>query len=203
MLNVRAREAIQRAVHPLARAIARTGLSANALTLIGLAGTVAAAGLIATGRFGIGAALFIPFVALDLFDGLVARLRGTAGRWGAFVDSASDRVGDAAILGAIAWHLRVGEPRGSAAALSALVLSSLISYVKARAESLGYRCEGGFAERGERMILVGIGLLLGIMEIALWVLVGLAAVTLGQRVLMVRRQAAADRAASSESAPPG
>jgi CDP-diacylglycerol--glycerol-3-phosphate 3-phosphatidyltransferase len=191
-----AREAIGKAVDPLARALLRTGISANGITLLGLAGTIAAAVLIATGRFGVGAAVFIPSAFLDLFDGLIARRMGTSSRWGAFVDSVSDRMGESALLIAVAYHFREAEPRTSVVALAALACSYLVSYVKARAESLGFRCEGGFAERPERAILLGIGLLLHVMEGAMWALAAVATLTVVQRAAMVRRQAAAERPAS-------
>ncbi len=197
-----ARAAVGRAVEPVANAMTRVGLTANAVTFLGFAGSIAAAALIATGRFGLGGAVFIPSAFLDLFDGLIARKTGTASRWGAFVDSLADRAGEAALLIAVAYRFRDVAPRTSLLALAALTLSFLVSYTKARAESLGYRCEGGFAERPERAILLGIGLLLGVMEGAMWALAALAAWTVAQRVLMVRRQAMIDRAAPAGSHDP-
>jgi phosphatidylinositol phosphate synthase len=191
-----ARQAVGRALEPVARGIIAIGITPNTITLLGFLGTLVAAWLIAGGRFGVGAAVFIPSAFLDLFDGLIARRMGTASRWGAFVDSVSDRAGESALLVAVAYRFHVLEPRISGAALAALVFSFLVSYVKARAESLGYRCEGGFAERPERAILLGAGLLLGIMEAAMWALAALAAFTVVQRIIIVRRQAA-DRAAST------
>jgi CDP-diacylglycerol--glycerol-3-phosphate 3-phosphatidyltransferase len=192
-----ARQAVGRAAEPLARMLLATGLTANAITLIGLAGSVAAAALVATGRFGAGAAVFVPAAFLDLFDGLVARRTGTASRWGAFVDSLADRAGEAALLIAIAYRFRVASPRTATVALAALALSLLVSYTKARAESLGYRCEGGFAERPERCILIGAGLLIvGAMEAAMWGLAAVAGLTVVQRILAVRRQARPEQAPS-------
>lgn len=189
-----ARQAVGRAVEPLARAIDATPISANGLTLLGLAGTLVAAVLIAQGRFGLGAAFFVPSAFLDLFDGLIARRRGTASRWGAMIDSVTDRLGEGALLIAVAYRFREISPRIAGVALVALVFSSLVSYVKARAESLGFRCEGGFAERAERGILFGAGLLIvGAMEPMMWAIAVLSAVTVAQRMLMVRRQAVAER----------
>jgi len=171
-------------------------ISANALTVLGLAGTIVAAVFVARGDFGIGAAFFVPSAFLDLFDGLVARKMGTASTWGALIDSLSDRIGEGALLIAFAYRFRDVEPRVSIVAMSALVFSYLVSYVKARAESLGFRCEGGLAERAERAILFGAALLIvGAAEVAMWTLAVLAAWTAAQRLLYVRRQAVALRGA--------
>lgn len=191
-----ARHAVGRALEPLARALIAARISANALTLLGLAGTIAAAVFVARGDFGIGAAFFVPSAFLDLFDGMIARKMGTASRWGALIDSLSDRVGEGALLIAFAYRFRDESPRVALVALSALVFSYLVSYVKARAESLGYTCEGGLGERPERAILYGIALLIvGAAEVAMWALAVVAAGTVVQRIVMVRRQAVADRTA--------
>lgn len=189
-----ARHAVGRALEPIARALVAARISANALTILGLLGTIAAAAFVARGSFGVGAAFFVPSAFLDLFDGLIARRMGTASRWGALIDSISDRAGEGALLIALAYRFWDVKPRVSVVALSALVLSYLVSYVKARAESLGYRCEGGFAERPERAILYGTALLIvGAAEPAMWALAALAAWTVAQRLLMVRQQAVAER----------
>ena len=165
------------------------GLTANVITMLGLFGTITAAVFVALGRFGIGAAFFVPSAFLDLFDGLIARRLGTASRWGAFIDSLSDRAGEGALLIAFSYRFRDLNPRLSVVALAALVLSFLVSYTKARAESLGYRCEGGFAERPERAILFGAALLIvGAAEPMMWTLGVVAAWTAAQRVAMVRGQ---------------
>jgi len=191
-----ARQAIGRALDPIARGLVAARVTANALTLLGLAGTLAAAAFVAKGDFGIGAAFFVPSAFLDLFDGMIARKMGTASNWGAFVDSLSDRVGEGALLIGFAYRFRDLSPRLSLVALSALMFSYLVSYVRARAESLGFRCDGGFAERPERAILFGAALLIvGAAEPAMWALAVLAAWTVLQRILIVRAQALAARAA--------
>ncbi|TMK20073.1 MAG: CDP-alcohol phosphatidyltransferase family protein [Actinobacteria bacterium] len=185
-----ARQAVGRAVEPIAKAMVAAHLTANTITVLGLAGTIAAAVFVAVGRFGIGAAFFVPSAFLDLFDGLIARRLGTASPWGALIDSLSDRAGEGALLIAFSYRFRDLNPRLSVLAVSALVLSYLVSYVKARAESLGFRCEGGFAERPERAILYGTALLIvGAAEPAMWALALLAGWTAAQRILMVRAQA--------------
>lgn len=190
-----ARHAVGKIAEPLARLIDATPITPNGITLLGLAGTITAAVFVATGRFGIGAAFFVPSAFLDLFDGLIARRRGMTSRWGAVVDSVTDRAGEAAVLIALAYRFRVERPRLAAVALAALVFSYLVSYVKARAESLGFSCEGGWAERPERAILVGAALLIvGAVEPAMWALAALAAATVIQRLVIVHRQAVAERA---------
>lgn len=189
-----ARQALGRALDPVAGALIATRLSANALTMIGLLGTIVAAVYVGMGKFGIGAAFFVPSAVLDLFDGMIARKMGTSSTWGALLDAVSDRVGEGALLIAFSYRFRDVSPRLSVLALAALVLSYLVSYVKARAESLGFTCEGGIAERAERAILFGAALLLvGAAEVVMWVLATLAAWTFLQRLLHVRRQAVAMR----------
>ena len=190
-----ARQAVGKIAEPLARLIDATKITPNGITMLGLAGTITAAVFVAQGKFGIGAAFFVPSAFLDLFDGLIARRRGMESKWGALIDSVSDRVGEGALLIALAYRFRFERPRLAVVALSALVLSYLVSYVKARAESLGYRCEGGWAERPERAILYGAALLIvGAAEPMMWALAILAAATVVQRLLMVHRQAAGERA---------
>ena len=121
-----ARQAVGRALEPVARAIDATGITPNGITVLGLAGTLTAAGFVATGRFGVGAALFVPSAFLDLFDGLIARRRGISSRWGALIDSVSDRLGEAAVLVAIAYRFRIENVRVALVALSALVSSFLV-----------------------------------------------------------------------------
>jgi CDP-diacylglycerol--glycerol-3-phosphate 3-phosphatidyltransferase len=146
------------------------------------------------GKFGIAAAFFVPSAFLDLFDGMIARKMGTSSAWGALLDSVSDRTSEGALLIAFSYRFRDLSPRLSVVALAALVLSFLVSYVKARAESLGFTCEGGLAERAERAILFGAALLLvGSAEVVMWILGVLAAWTFLQRLLSVRRQAKALR----------
>lgn len=190
-----ARQAVGKIAEPLARVIDATKITPNGITMLGFAGTITAAVFVAQGRFGIGAAFFVPSAFLDLFDGLIARRRGMVSKWGALIDSVSDRAGEGALLIAMAYRFRFERPRLAVVALSALVLSYLVSYVKARAESLGYRCEGGWAERPERAILYGAALLLvGAAEPMMWTLAILAAATVVQRLLMVHRQAVGERA---------
>ncbi len=199
MLNVLARARVSRVIDPLGAGLARIGLSADAVTIIGTSGAVAAAGFFfPRGWFFVGTLVVWFFVMFDMLDGAVARARGTASRWGAFLDSSLDRVADAAVFGSLIWWFAEGGDSRPLllASLLCLVLGSLTSYVKARAEGLGMTCNVGFAERTERLIiiLVGTGLDgLGVpyaLAVALWLLVGASLITVVQRLVEVRRQAA-------------
>ncbi|MBA3524175.1 MAG: CDP-alcohol phosphatidyltransferase family protein [Geodermatophilaceae bacterium] len=198
MLNIFARAPVSRALQPVGRRLARAGVSPDAVTLVGTAGSVlGAVFLLGTGHLFVGALVITFFVLFDMLDGALARARGTTSRFGAVLDSSCDRVADGAILGALAWWFAGrGDSRSLLlASLLCLVLGSLISYIKARAEGAGLRCDVGIAERTERLIivLVGTGLAgLGVpyvLPAALWLLVALSTVTVLQRGLEVRRQA--------------
>jgi CDP-diacylglycerol--glycerol-3-phosphate 3-phosphatidyltransferase len=139
------------------------------------------------------------FVMADMLDGALARVKGTTGVFGAFLDSTLDRVADAAVFGGLAaWFVLGGHSKLMAGvALFCLVSGALVSYAKARAEGLGLRCDVGLAERTERLLigLVAAGLAgLGVpyvLSIGLWVLAVASAITFVQRVLAVRKAAAA------------
>jgi CDP-diacylglycerol--glycerol-3-phosphate 3-phosphatidyltransferase len=192
------RPGLARLLTPVGRALARTPLTPNMLTVIGAVGmTAGALSLFPTGHLFAGTMVCTGFVLTDMLDGALARERGSSGVFGAFLDSTFDRIGDAAVFVGIAiWLGTGGHDRPLAAvALFCLVAGGLVSYARARAEGLGLRCDVGIAERTERLLigLVAIGLAgLGVpyvLTIGLWVLAVLSAVTFGQRVLAVRRAA--------------
>ena len=201
MLNLRARSSISNALAPVGGGLHRLGVSPNAITVVGTLGTVVSAALLmGTGRFLLAVIAITLFVLFDLLDGAVARAGGTASRFGAVLDSTCDRVADASIFAALIWWF-AGSGQASSrpnlilAALLALVLGQLIPYVRARAEGLGVNASVGIAERAERLIivLVGVGLAgLGLeiaLPIALWLLVAVGVLTVGQRLNAVRRAA--------------
>jgi len=199
MLNA-LRPQISRVTHPVGRTLARTGITPNAITVIGTVGACAGAlAFFPRGALFWGTVVITCFVLFDLFDGAVARVTGTSGTWGAFLDSTLDRVADAAIFATLAWWFASGghDMVLAGVALFCLVSGTAVSYAKARAEGLGLTCDVGIAERGERLliVLVAAGLSgLGVpyvLAVGLWVLAVLSAVTLGQRVVEVRRQALA------------
>jgi CDP-diacylglycerol--glycerol-3-phosphate 3-phosphatidyltransferase len=208
------RPAIARVLTPAGQVLARTPVTPNALTIIGTVGMSAGAlTLFPTGHLFAGVMVCTGFVLTDMLDGTLARIKGTTGKFGAFLDSTMDRIADAAVfVGLAAWFLRGGHDRVLAGvAVFCLVAGSLVSYAKARAESLGLKCDVGFAERTERLLiaLVAAGLSgLGVpyvLPIGLWLLAVASAFTFGQRVHAAWRsaqQAAPAGSAATESGTP-
>lgn len=203
MLNL-LRPALSRVLTPIGRGLARTGLTPNAITVTGTVGVVAAALVFyPRGHLFWGTVVITVFVFFDMFDGAVARVTGGGSAWGAFLDSTMDRVADAAIFsGLILWLAGTKHDMGLAAlALFCLVSGAIVSYVKARAEGLGFTCNVGIAERSERLIvvLVAVGLhglgLPYVLPAGLWLLAVASAVTVVQRLVVVYRQAVAGKAA--------
>ncbi len=199
MLNV-LRPLLDRVLIPIGRALARTGVTPNEITMVGTVGfTCGALALFPTGHLFAGTIVCTAFVLTDMLDGAVARVTGSSGAWGAFLDSTMDRIADAAIFsGLVLWFFAGGHSRLLAGvALFCLVASVLVSYAKARAEGLGFSCGMGIAERPERLLacLVSTGLAgLGVpyvLAAGLWLIAAASAVTFGQRVLDVRRGALA------------
>jgi len=194
MLNM-LRPFFTRLMTPVGRAIARTPITPNMITLTGTAGVSAGAlWLFPTGHLFAGTLVCWGFVMADMLDGVLARMKGTSGAWGAFLDSTLDRIGDAAVFGGLAiWLARSHQGGLALVALYCLVTGGLVSYARARAEGLGVQCNVGIAERSERLliVLVAAGLTgLGVpfvLAIGMWALAVLTTVTFGQRVLVVRR----------------
>ena len=198
------RPGLGRLLTPAGQALARTPLTPNMLTVIGTVGmTAGALSLFPTGHLFAGTMVCTGFVLTDMLDGTLARITGSTGKFGAFLDSTMDRVADSAVFAGIAiWLATGGHDRLLAAvALYCLVMGGMVSYAKARAEGLGLRGDVGIAERTERLLigLVAIGLAgLGVpyvLSIGLWVLAVLSTITFGQRVYAVRESAAAVAAA--------
>jgi CDP-diacylglycerol---glycerol-3-phosphate 3-phosphatidyltransferase len=209
MLSNTLRPVINRLVDPAGRVLARTPLTPDALTITGTVGMSAGAlALFPTGHLFAGSLVCAFFVLSDTFDGALARVKGTTSVFGGFLDSTLDRIGDASVFsGLAAWFVLGGHSRLLAGvALFCLVAGSLVSYAKARAQSLGLRCDVGLAERAERLLiaLVAAGLAgLGVpyvLPAGLWVLAALSVITFGQRVHAVRKEAAA--AGTAEEAVP-
>jgi CDP-diacylglycerol--glycerol-3-phosphate 3-phosphatidyltransferase len=196
MLNLR--PAVGRIVGPLAAFLLRIGVTPDMVTVFGLLGAAAGSlGLIARGHFFSGGVVVTFFVLTDALDGTMARLRGPAGNWGAFLDSTLDRIADASVFSALViWYAGAGDDTVLlAVSLFCLVAGVVTSYAKARAEGLGMTCNVGIAERAERLILVLAGVILAGMgldialPVLLWVLAVASAITVGQRLVEVHRQA--------------
>src|SRR5215470_533464 len=197
MLNV-LKPGLDQLLTPVGRVLARTPLTPNMLTVIGTVGmTAGALSLFPTGHLFAGTMVCTGFVLADMLDGTLARITGSTGVFGAFLDSTMDRIADAAVFAGIAIWLATGghDKLSAVVALFCLVTGGLVSYAKARAEGLGLRCDVGIAERTERLLigLVAIGLAgLGVpyvLSIGLWILAVLSAFTFGQRVYAVRKAA--------------
>lgn len=186
-LNAYARSATDRVVLPIARALVRAGATANWLTFAGVVGTVLGTAVVLSGRAVLGALVLVVACAVDAFDGSVARLRGSSSAFGAFYDSVADRISDAVIFGGVAWLVR-DDPLSFTLAIVALSTALVTSYVRAKAESLGWDATVGLVERPERLILIIAGIGLGLVEVALWLLAIGGAVTIAQRFRAVLRQ---------------
>jgi CDP-diacylglycerol--glycerol-3-phosphate 3-phosphatidyltransferase len=192
------RAPIAKAIAPLGRSLAKAGVTPDMVTIAGTIGATASALVFYTqGRFFSGTLLVWAFVMFDMVDGAVARNGGLTTRFGAVLDSSCDRIADAAVFGSLAWWFAQHDhPQLLAAALLCLVLGSLTSYVRARAEGMGMTASVGIAERAERLIIVLIGTgLTGwpfrvpyVQAIALWLLVAASTITVAQRFATVWRQ---------------
>ena len=192
------RPVMTRVFTPVGAVLARTPVTANAITIVGTVGVAGGAlGLFPIGELFPGALTCTIFVLLDMLDGVLARIKGTSGTWGAFLDSTMDRIADAGIFsGLVIWFFRGGhDPLLGGVSLFCLVAGILVSYTKARAEGLGLRCDVGLIERPERMLisLIAVGVSgLGvpyILNVGLWALAAGSAFTFGQRVHAVYRAA--------------
>ena len=196
MFDGRFRTSVEKGVRPVGKALTRTGLSPDHLTALGLVLAVPAAVLIGSGRLLLGLVLLIASAVPDLLDGALAKAKGAASQRGAFFDSVADRVSDALILGGIGWYLQ-SVHHGHAAMLPFAILgtSMLISYERAKAESLGWTAKGGLMERAERIILLCVGLAFSVILVPLlWAMLGLTTLTAVQRFVRVWRQASRPRA---------
>lgn len=200
---------------PLGNLLLRMGVSPNTVTFVGTLGVVAGAVIFfPRGQLVVGVLVITAFVFSDMIDGYMARTSGQVTKFGAFWDSTLDRIGDAAIFGALAmYYVGPGDNDWFAAlAIYCLSMGSVTSYARARAESLGMQAKVGIAERADRLVAIlvvtGVADLLnrlGVGKDALWaipvtlgVLAVASTVTVAQRVAVVRDQA---RALAAETGP--
>jgi CDP-diacylglycerol---glycerol-3-phosphate 3-phosphatidyltransferase len=194
MLNA-LRPFFARLLRPVGEALARTPITPNMITATGTVGVaIGALWLFPTGHLFAGTLVCWGFAMFDMLDGLLARMKGTTGSWGAFLDSTLDRIGDSAVFGGLAIYLtRDHQPVLACVALFCLVAGSMVSYARAKAEGIGVRADVGVAERSERLVLIlvvtgltGLGVPF-VLAIGLWVLAVASTVTFVQRVLVVRK----------------
>ncbi len=194
--NPAARRVMSVVIEPTARLMLRLRVSPDAVTVFGTAAVVAVALVCLPRGWFIPAVLIILVLAFsDLLDGTMARLSGTSGPWGNFLDATLDRIGDGAIFGGLALYGAFNDqPWLTAAATLALVTGQVTSYAKARAEAVGATANVGVAERAERLIIAGVAVLLAgfgvpyVLPAALWLIGALGIVTIAQRIITVRGQ---------------
>ena len=195
IFNRSARALFSYVINPTARFLLRLGVTPNAVTIAGTVGVLIGSYLGALGHLFWGTWVVTASALTDALDGTMARMRGGSGRFGALLDSSMDRIADAAVFGAVTFYLaNRGNPYGGMiAALICLAAGQVVSYVKARAQSLNLDADVGIAERLERLIIVGIGGLLGSaglewgLPAALWFLAVLSVVTVFQRLVHASR----------------
>jgi CDP-diacylglycerol--glycerol-3-phosphate 3-phosphatidyltransferase len=208
VLNIHAREWVSKTINPLGVRLARAGITPDQITIVGTVGATASALIFFTqGWWFSGTMLIWGFVMLDVLDGAVARAGGTSSKFGAVLDSTCDRLVDAAVFASIAWfYTRHDQPWMVAGCLLCLVLGSLTSYIRARAEGVGLNATVGIAERAERLIIILVGTGLSgehlrvpyVQAIAVWVLVAASTITVAQRLATVWRQSRAQQQAEKE-----
>lgn len=178
----------QLVVVPIARAISRTGLTPNMLTLIGLLLNVGVGAVLAQGYIRLGGGLLLFAAAFDALDGTLARLTNRQSSFGAFFDSTIDRYSEAVVYGGLLVHyLDQGARTETLLIYAAIVGSLMVSYSRARAEGLGLDCKVGLATRLERILIIAAGLILGWVTLALWAIAILANLTAAQRIYHVWR----------------
>lgn len=175
---------------PVAGFLNRIGLTPNTITLAGLAGNLIGAVLLAQGHFLWGGILVLLMGPLDALDGTMARLRGEASEWGAFVDSVTDRFSELFIYGGLIYYYSAhGQTLWVMLGYAAAAGSVLVSYTKARADSLKYDANIGLLTRMERYMILAPALVLGYPWVAIAIVAVLANVTAVQRIWKVRAQA--------------
>ncbi len=196
MFDGQFRAPVDAAVKPLGAALRKTKLTPDHLTVVGLVVGAASAVAVGAGHLHLGLVLVILAALPDLLDGALAKASNSSSQRGAFFDSTVDRITDALLLGGIAYYFATNEdPRLSVLPFAVSALASVISYQRAKAESLGLQAKGGLMERAERIVALCLGLFLepwveGALVAILWVMLVLIAVTAVQRFVKVWRQAA-------------
>lgn len=201
MLDRFLRATVTKILGPIARLLLKIGISPDIVTVVGTVGvSVGALYFFPRGELWIGVLVITAFVFSDTIDGIMARQSGGSTKWGAYLDSTLDRIGDAAIFGGLVlYYAGMGDNRAMAGlALACLILGSVVSYARARAEGLGFTASVGIAERADRLVAVLVAaffadlfdstLLLGVV-LALLAVASL--VTVLQRIMTVRSQALA------------
>ena len=179
-----------RLAEPVARVVAKTGITPNAVTIIGFLLIIGVAWVLSQGYFLLGGFLVVVASSLDFIDGALARVTGRSTRFGALLDSSLDRYSEAVLLFGLlwfyAWH---GGTTQVFLIFATIVGSLLVSYVRARAEGLGLDAEVGIMRRTMRILALALGLLINQVTIILWILAILTHLTAVQRLIYVWRHA--------------
>ncbi|MEY2995855.1 MAG: hypothetical protein RLZZ39_680 [Actinomycetota bacterium] len=192
MFDGHMRAPIEKAVKPIGDRLRRTRLTPDHLTVAGLVVAAGAAVAIGLGWFALGLLLVVLAALPDLLDGALAKASNSSSQRGAFFDSVIDRVTDALLFGGVAWFFASEESAHlTILPMAVALMSGVISYQRAKAESLGLSAKGGLMERAERIILLCLGLLFPVALIPImWVMLVLVTVTAVQRFVKVWKQAA-------------
>jgi CDP-diacylglycerol--glycerol-3-phosphate 3-phosphatidyltransferase len=190
MIEQRARGHIERYLDPIARVLVAARFTPLVVTIVGLLLVISGAVLIGFSHYILGASIAALGSALDGLDGAVARLAGKASTRGAFVDSVSDRLGETAMWAGLAFAVSEDVSFSDDAVLALLCVlnlgaSLLVSYLRARAESVGADGRGGLMGRAERVILYTAGLVFSFVPVMLWVMAALTWMTVAQRFALV------------------
>jgi len=196
--NANARRFVARFIDPVASTLLRLKATPDGITWFGCGATIIISVVfLAQGNFLIGSILFGAFSLIDLLDGTMARMLGTSGAWGAFLDSTLDRISDSAVICALIYFYVTADAANSQLAVVAgivsLVMSLMTSYARAKAESLDAKCTVGIAERAERNLIIWIALLISglfvdVVPYALALLAIVSTITVVQRIIFVRKQ---------------
>jgi len=189
-LSDRARVVFKGILDPIGAFFNRLGIFPNTMTLLGLAGNVVGAILIALGHLTVGGIIVLLMGLVDTLDGTMARLRGMPSEFGAFVDSVTDRYSELVIFGGLLYYyLQKGDWISVLAIYMAASGAVLVSYVRARAASVGMDTKIGFLGRFERYLVLAPTLILRVPMVGVWIIAIFANITALQRILDVRRQA--------------
>ena len=185
------RTGFERTVEPVGRVLQKLGVTPDAVTAVGVLMAAACGVAIGTGRFFLAAALVLLTGVPDALDGAVAKAADTAGPRGAYLDSVFDRLSDGLLFAGAGWYLAgTDNPRMAMLPFGLFIAASLVSYQRAKAESLGFQAKGGLMERAERFIALGVGLLMASLfgsQVFVWTLWIMFALTVITAVLLFHK----------------
>ena len=182
------------ALAPVAKGIFCLGASPNQVSVCGFVLNVVTAWLIASDHLVAAGVLYLIAGTLDMLDGILARLAGKATRFGSFLDSTIDRVSEGVVFAAIGYRFALeGAAINSAFVVLALLGSFLVSYTRSKAEGLSVECKVGIGTRAERVVIVTVGLIAGLLTQVIYLIAFLTAITIVQRVLLIRQELRTDR----------